>query len=472
MAGAEARLAAAQALWHAGDNARAEGDLRELAAQYPAHEEIALALAKLLRSEGRLTAASEAIFRACRAAGFEPGQCLRGAGFMQNSERQALAADLCTQAFAHGADTAELYALAGNIARELGDFAGAREYYLAALGRSVDLDTWYVAGALAALQRYTDPAHADLPRMQAHFRDARAKPRARAASGFGLAKAHDDLGERAAAASLLREANALVRAVQPWNAKNWRNSVEQHLRERCAASGAVPNPEFVPVFIVGLPRSGTTLTATRLAQHTQARDRGESRALRFVAQTLIAGGHLGDRAALAEAAQVYHAHVRQDDDPRRFYLDSDPLNFRYLHIAAALFPQARIVHCRRDRRDTALSLWMQDFEHADCAFAYDLDDIARFAQGHDRLFAHWHATLALPIHTLDYETLVATPERALAELRAFIGMPTETVAPSDVAAIPGASMWQARQPIYSSSVGRWHAYAPYIPELAQLPRVV
>lgn len=472
MTSAEARLAAAQALWQAGDDARAESDLRELAAHYPAHEEVALMLAKLLRSEGRLSAASETVFTACRAGGFEPAQCLRGAAFIQNSERQALAADLCAEAFAHGADTAELHALAGNIARELGSFAGAREHYLAALDRGVDTNAWYVTGALAALQRYSDPTHPDLARMQAHFGDARAKPRARAASGFGLAKARDDLGEPAAAAALLREANALVRAMQPWEATDWCDTVERRRRERCAAAGATAHPEFVPVFIVGLPRSGTTLAATLLAQHSQARDRGESRALRFVAQTLIAGGHLGDRVALAEAAHVYYAHVRQDDAPRRFYLDSDPLNFRYLHIAAALFPQARIVHCRRDRRDTTLSQWMQDFAHPECAFAYDLDDIARFAQGHDRLFAHWHATLALPIHTLDYETLIATPQRTLADLRAFIGMPADAVAPGEVTAIPGASMWQARQPIYSGSVGRWRGYAPYIPRLAQLPPAV
>jgi hypothetical protein len=230
----------------------------------------------------------------------------------------------------------------------------------------------------------------------------------------------------------------------------------------------MPDRDFIPVFIVGLPRSGTTLTATRLARASGARDRGEFRALRFVADQLISGGHLGNAAAITEAAGLYRALAVQDDAPARWYIDQDPLNFRYLHIAAAMFPQARVIHLRRDRRDAALSLWSQDFAHRDMAFAYDFGDIASYMEGHDALMQHWRQSLRVPIHELDYEDLVADTEAALASLCKFIGASAAESGHSDESVpVQSASVWQARQPVYKTSVGRWRHYAPYVPELAQ-----
>jgi len=224
------------------------------------------------------------------------------------------------------------------------------------------------------------------------------------------------------------------------------------------------------VFVLGLPRSGTTLTATRVAAHPRARDRGELRTLRFIANQLIAGNHLGDTTAIEEGAALYHAHARQDDAPATWYIDQDPLNFRYLHVIAAMFPHARVVLCQRDRRDTALSLWSQDFAHADCGFAYAFADIADYMAGFDELIAHWQRTLPLPIHISNYEDFVADPAHALAQLRAFIGMPDgETGTQGAPAPINSSSIWQARQPVYTRSVGRWRAYAPFVPELDRFP---
>ena len=141
------------------------------------------------------------------------------------------------------------------------------------------------------------------------------------------------------------------------------------------------------------------------------------------------------------------------------------MNFRYLHLVDAMFPDARIVVCRRARRDTALSLWSQDFAHVDSAFASDLSDIAHFARGYDRLIAHWRDTLSVPIHVLDYETFVEDPSGTLAALCDFVGLrrqPGDRIAP---AAIHSASVWQARQPITTASVGRWERYAPFVPGL-------
>lgn len=464
-----AQFAHASELWHHGNVAEAEAVLRDLVASRPAREDFSTRFAEVLRNQGRLDAASRVIFECCKAGGFDPDTSLRGAKFIQQCQRHALADELCRATLARGKVSPEFHFVAGNIARELGDFERARADYLAALDAGVDLNSSMVLGALARTQRYRDPAHPDFAKFVAHFENPAVSPRARAATGFGLAKAYDDLGEWRKAAEVLRNANAIVRAVQPWDSSAWHAFVEARMQARMVRSRSTMPSDFVPIFILGLPRTGTTLAATRLAGHIGARDRGELRVLRFIAEQLIRGGHLTDANAIGEAAQLYCAHARQDDAPVRHYIDQDPLNFRYLDVIEAMFPQAQIIHCRRDRRDTALSLWSQDFAHPDCAFAYDFDSIANYMAGHDTLMAHWRRTLSLPIHTVEYEEFVARPQGVLAELAGGIGAPAQAgQGDAQVTPINSSSVWQARQPIYASSVGRWRTYLPFIPELGSL----
>jgi hypothetical protein len=465
----KAEFARARELWEHGDVVRCESILRDLLARAPAQQDATWLLAKLLQTQGRLEAASALVFDWCRARDFAPEHGLRGAEFIQQCHRQALADDLCEATLARHSASAAFLALCGHIAREVGDFDRARARYLAALDAGVDSNTSFVLSALAHTLRYANASHPDFGRFIAHFGDGRVSPRARAATGFVLAKAYDDIGDVESAARVLREANALVRTQQPWSPVDWRDFVARRLRERLATTRVPVAADFVPVFVLGLPRTGTTLTATRLARHAQARDRGELRTLRFIAEQLIAGNHLQDENAIEEAAALYFAHARQDDTPARWYIDQDPLNFRYLHVIAAMFPQARVIVCTRAPRDTALSLWSQDFAHADCAFAYAFADLAEYMSGYDALLKHWRETLPVQIHTAAYEEFIANPNAALAGLREFVGMPEAEAAPPHDAAGPinTSSVWQARQPVYSRSVGRWRAYAPYVPELLQ-----
>jgi tetratricopeptide (TPR) repeat protein len=465
-ASVDAQLAAAQAMFQQNNVAEAEALLRSALAREPSREDVATLLARVLQSQGRLGAAAGTLLAACRANGFEPGMSMRCATFAQQCDRHAIAGQICDGALRRDPVEPELLVLAGNVARETGDFETARTRYLAALDAGVDLDKHHVLGALANTRRHDDPADPEIARFAAHFVDTRFSPRSRASAGFALAKARNDLGDYAGAAHTLRDANAVVHAAWAWDAAAWRRFVATREREQVTDAAGVPDSSFVPVFIVGLPRTGTTLTATLLARATGARDRGELRTLRYIGDQLAAGGHLGSPAALAEAAGLYRKLAVQDDAPTTWYLDQDPLNFRWLHIAAAMFPQARVIHCRRDRRDTALSLWSQDFAHPDLAFAYDFDDIKAYMTGHDELMRHWKQALRIPLHELDYEALVADPEETVAQLRDFVGAP-ETGADSSMGATPvqSSSVWQARQPVYTSSVGRWRHYAPFVPEL-------
>jgi tetratricopeptide (TPR) repeat protein len=464
----EGELALARELWEQSDTVGCETILRDLLAREPVHEGATWLLATLLQTQGRLDTASALVFDWCRAQEFAPQHSLRAAQFIQQCQRQATADELCEATLARHSTSAAFLALAGHVAREIGDFDRARVRYLAALDAGHDSNSSFVLGALAHTLRYENASHADFARFIGHLDDTRISPRARAATGFGLAKAYDDIGDYASAARTLRQANALVRAQQAWSPAHWHEFVAQRMRERVAGTHASASADFVPVFVLGLPRTGTTLTATRLARHARARDRGELRTLRFIAERLIAGNHLQDARAIEEAAALYFAHARQDDAPATWYVDQDPLNFRYLHVIAAMFPQARIIVCTRAPRDTALSLWSQDFAHADCAFAYDFSDIAEYMSGYAALLKHWRDTLSLRIHTAAYEDFVADPNTSLADMRKFVGMPEAEFTPyREAGPINTSSVWQARQTVYSRSVGRWRAYASYVPELMQ-----
>src|SRR6185437_9602377 len=129
-------------------------------------------------------------------------------------------------------------------------------------------------------------------RCEARFRSASLSPRSRVSVGYALAKILNDLGDWGGAVAILREANALGEGGTAMGRETWAQFVATRERKRIATATAVGDPAFAPMFIVGVPLNGTTLTATRLARATGARDRGELRALRFIAERLRSGGHL------------------------------------------------------------------------------------------------------------------------------------------------------------------------------------
>jgi hypothetical protein len=264
-----------------------------------------------------------------------------------------------------------------------------------------------------------------------------------------------------------REANALARADSGRQSAKWQALVDAQL-----GAAALPaldaDAGFVPVFIVGLPRTGTTLVATRLARHADVHDRGELNWIGAMYEHVAAQNALADRAALASVAQLIRTQMRRDDAPVRCYVDKNPLNFRYLNLIGALFPNARIVHCRRGARDTALSLWSQHFAHPDLGFSYDFEAIASVAASERRLMQHWRATLPLAVLEVEYEALVAAPDAQFARIEAFLELEPAPSMPRDDGVITTASVWQARQPVHAEAIARWRRYADLIPELTTL----
>ena len=162
--------------------------------------------------------------------------------------------------------------------------------------------------------------------------------------------------------------------------------------------------------------------------------------------------------------------MRQDDTDARWFIDKQPLNFLHVELILALFPQARIVHCRRNARDTALSIWMQYFAGPELGFACDFADIAAVAQGCERLMAAAHRRHVAAIHEVRYEALVQDPDRVIGTLARWIGLDA-AVEPeaSTPVVISTSSAWQARQPVHARWVARGRAYEEVVAELLGFP---
>lgn len=443
----------------AGRVVEAEVALRAALALAPEHGEAALSLAFLLREQGRLHAASEVILARWQALPRTREGDLRALAFLRECQQPQAAEVIIVAALDLFKDDAALLALAGDNALDRGEFASARERLAGAVERDpFRAPAWL---RLAHTHRFESSDDTDFLRMRAAYAAARGGDDVQSALCFALGKAHDDLGDFAAAAAFWREGNTRAKRHRAGSRESWSGYIEQQLDMR-SMPVLQERHDFSPVFVLGLPRTGTTLVATLLDRHPAVRNRGELNWLSALAT------HIGPSptpAALDAAVSLYRAQLRQDDAPARFFLDKNPLNFRYLGLIAAMFPKARVIHCRRSRRDTVLSIWSQHFAHDDLGWSYDFSDIAAFATIYETLVANRPTSLAW--FDLSYERLVAHPDVTLAELHAFLGLEAVDVNAGTTGTIRTASVWQARQPLHARSVGRWRDYANWIPELAR-----
>lgn len=236
-----------------------------------------------------------------------------------------------------------------------------------------------------------------------------------------------------------------------------------------------------PIFIVGMPRSGTTLAEQILCSHPQVYGVGEVNFMAEIGAQLLQGQGTEPRAwlALLQAcsiqdwqgfAQQYLAKLATLAPPEALRVtDKMPANFLYLGLIQILFPQATIVHCRRHPLDTCLSCFSQDFLTLE--YTNHLEHLAHYYHCYLQLMAHWEQVLSLPILHLQYEDLVADPEPLSRQLLAHCGLDWDDKCLSFYATereVKTASYEQVRQPIYRTSVGRYQAYEPFLEPIARI----
>ncbi len=301
---------------------------------------------------------------------------------------------------------------------------------------------------------------------------------------YALGNLYDRLNEPANAFAALNEANQYRKVVRPFSRdktikefQSIKNTFTQDVMERLPRS-LVGGDQMV--FILGMPRSGTSLAEQILSSHSDVYGAGELTTLDRVARWWPDGDDQRsplpypayfpgiDASGLTELAYRY---LNRLPDSSKAYLritDKMPYNFLHIGMIALLFPKARIIHCVRDPIDTAFSCYMQDFLEGN-AFSNDLSNCGWFYNQYLEMMRHWkQISLGVPIMDLRYEELVADPETTVRALLHFCGLQWQGECldfHNSRRIVNTASYQQVREPLYNRSVGRWKLYESYIQPL-------
>ena len=308
------------------------------------------------------------------------------------------------------------------------------------------------------------------------------QPMQRAMLLFALGKAQESRGEFDLAFSSLARANTLHRAVRPFDiveaerlTASIAGSFDGALFERLRNGGAASDR---PIFIVGMPRSGTTLIEQILSAHPEVHGAGEIPTL----ESLVI--RQGERRGAAYPSWARNLTPGERHDLGQAYLDALPaapggetrivdktlLNFRHLGLIHLCLPNAIIIHCRRDPRDACFSCFATRFGDGQ-DYAYELTELGRYWRAYDELMAHWRAALP-PGRMLEvpYEAVIQDVEAWSRRLVAHCGLEWDDAclrfyeSQRDVRT---ASFAQVRQPIYASSVGRWRRFEHHLGPLVE-----
>jgi tetratricopeptide (TPR) repeat protein len=291
---------------------------------------------------------------------------------------------------------------------------------------------------------------------------------------FAMIKVYDDIGDHVRAAEYMIKANRMKRQRMRYDETATMTALNEiqkvfspELLSRRADAG---DPSAAPVFIVGMPRSGTTLVEQILASHPQVRGGGE---LPFLTDLVrqIRGKGPGDffpyaanalpQEQLADMGRQYIERLREKGGDVARITDKMPANFRFIGLIRLILPNARIIHARRDAADTCLSCFSKSFKGG-IDFAYDLGELGRYWRAYDATMAHWRKVLPEGVMLeVDYETLVSDFENQARRLVAHCGLEwsKECLAFSESRRpVRTASAAQVRMPIYKSSLQRWRHY--------------
>ncbi len=305
---------------------------------------------------------------------------------------------------------------------------------------------------------------------------------------FTLGAARLAAGNAEGAFAHFARGNALKRSALAFDAaatEGWIDAIARAFPAGRLAAGAAPacDRSELPVFVIGMPRSGTSLVEQILASHPAIHGAGELQVLEHVVNrvTLPDGrpvpypllAEVAGPDDLAELGRRYLDQVSGLAGDAVRLVDKMPLNFLYAGLIALALPGARIVHCRRDALDCCLSNYTRLFQDQN-VFAYDLEELGRFHRAYQRLMAHWRSVLPPDrFLELDYEALVAEPEVQARRLLAFCGVawdPASLDFHRNRRRVTTASAVQVRRPIHSDAVGRGQALAEHLAPLVQALR--
>lgn len=294
---------------------------------------------------------------------------------------------------------------------------------------------------------------------------------------FGMGKAQDDLAQHAQAFEHFAAGNRLRKALLGYKIADDRGLFARIKETQNAISrsggGAARRPDAsgaTPIFIVGMPRSGTSLVEQILACHSQVYGAGELAALENGIKDHEILGSQNPSSLIADLERHYRQSLRKLAPGATYITDKMPLNFRWIGLIRAALPDARIVHVKRDPRATFWSIFRHSFTMGGNGYAYDMQDIFDYYHLYKDLMGFWEEQFPGDIHHLDYEQLTLNQEEETRTLLNYAGLDWEDQClafEKTKRAVATASAYQVRKPIYQGSSEAWRKYAPFISAMTE-----
>jgi tetratricopeptide (TPR) repeat protein len=404
---------------------------------------------------------------------------LANAGYHVSLRDYRKAIQLYEEALVAHSTAAELYAPLGNALLRMGDLEGATTYLSRAAYFSPD--AWASLVASRNLQGVLPLAD----RMRMLSANPLVRTITRTRLHFALARLHDTLGEYQVAYHHLERANRDVAKNLPSSHQRHRALVERAIavfsRKSFTRLPRATHSSPQPIFVCGLPRSGTTLVEQVLASHPDIRGVGELRDMRNISRRFreltcdgCARQSIYDAQAVGAAAASYLARLRVLAPGAQLVVDKTNSNYLHLGLIALMFPHTKIVNVTRDYRDVALSLYFSDFEfmwngfgrkRAPLEFSFHFDGIADVICGYLEIMSHWKTVLPVEIYDVKYEALVMDFDRVVRDMIKFVDVdwrPDMERFHDTERIVDNSNAWSVRQPLYDGSVGKWTKYRSYI----------
>lgn len=373
--------------------------------------------------------------------------------------------------------------LLANILKAQGKLDEAQVLYEQIIRRRPDYTQAHFS--YSSIRKYSDPSDPHIEQMLNLYQEGELNSENRIHLDFALAKAYEDIGDYERAFAHLESGNKLRTEQFDYDIESDRALIQSIIQvfTKGVLSDDVPNAEKSdrPIFIVGMPRSGTSLVEKILASHSQVYGAGELDYMfalgtshflgpknDFIFQSLSSD----EQNVFAEIGRAYLEKIKLLDSVAAHVTDKMPFNFMMIGIIRLALPNAKIIHCVRDARDTCLSIFKQNFTTGNYRFAYDLRSVAQFHNLYVELMSHWKQVAGDSIYDISYEALTQNPEEEIRKLLAGCNLEFEERClhfQKTKATVRTASAFQVRQPMYRSSVGLWENYRDFLgPMLEEL----
>ncbi len=364
----------------------------------------------------------------------------------------------------------------------MGDLESARQCFLRLIQLSPEQPSAYIS--LTQITTYSSPDHEDVNRLKAFVSRDQLSDESRTGVLFGLGKIYQDCGLYDEAFSYFEQGNKLQDDKHQYALENHirytTSLIECYTPELIAEKSSFGNTSQTPIFIIGTPRSGTTLVEQIISSHPQVFGAGEL--IWFGHAQAVLNTYLQTTTPNPESikemnpvkskdlAIKYLRYIHSLSNGASRVTDKMPANFMLLGLIHILFPNARIIHCRREPKDSCTSMFCHFFPSGQ-PFTYDLFNLGAWYAQYQRLMAHWRNVLpAGALIEVDYESMVANQASESRRLVEFLGLEWDEACLAfhkKKRRVHTASNMQVTKPMYSSSIGRWRAYEKYLQPLEE-----